>query len=310
MRCPFGADTVKVRLQTHPAGVYRGGLDCVRQTVRAEGALSLYKGMGSPLSTAPLVNAVVFASFATAKDALQRFRTEPGQAPRPLELGDICLAGGVAGLVNSAVVGPVELIKTRLQIQHERAPSLRRRPFTASTATATAAGAGAVPFRGPIDCIRRIVRTEGVIGLFRGMNATVLREIPAYTAQFYAYESIKRLLTPVGQSPDEIGSGRLMLSGGCAGIACWLASYPQDHVKSVLQAVPLDKPSPYREHSFLGVRDGGFVDCWKTIVRQGGGHRALWRGFGPCVARAFPANAAGFLTYETTLKFMRDNDIK
>ena len=28
------------------------------------------------------------------------------------------------------------------------------------------------------------------------------------------------------------------------------------------------------------------------------GHRGMWRGFGPCVLRSFPANAVTFLVYE------------
>ena len=38
----------------------------------------------------------------------------------------------------------------------------------------------------------------------------------------------------------------------------------------------------------------GFVDCArKTIAADGVG--ALWKGFGPAMARAFPANAATFV---------------
>lgn len=36
------------------------------------------------------------------------------------------------------------------------------------------------------------------------------------------------------------------------------------------------------------------------------GWRSLWKGFGPCVSRAFPANAAGFLAYEIAAKLIRE----
>src|SRR4051812_48381591 len=73
--------------------------------------------------------------------------------------------------------------------------------------------------------------------------------------------------------------------------------------------------------------DGGFWDCFRYTVLdycivleslylilfhsvqvKTKGPRALWRGFGTCVARAFPANAGGFLAYEMALKFMRKLD--
>jgi hypothetical protein len=50
------------------------------------------------------------------------------------------------------------------------------------------------------------------------------------------------------------------------------------------------------------------IDCWKQTVRDEG-HRGLWKGFGPCVGRAFPANAAGFLTYEWTTKLLKGEPI-
>jgi len=46
----------------------------------------------------------------------------------------------------------------------------------------------------------------------------------------------------------------------------------------------------------------GFLDCArKTIAIDGVG--ALWRGIGPAMARAFPANAAAFLGVELTKDF-------
>eukprot|EP01048_Picozoa_sp_COSAG05_P010841 COSAG05_NODE_980_length_6311_cov_21.873632_2_plen_91_part_00 len=55
---PF--DTVKVRLQAGRAQ-YSGGLDCLRSTVRAEGAQALFQGMLSPLITNSAMSAVTFA---------------------------------------------------------------------------------------------------------------------------------------------------------------------------------------------------------------------------------------------------------
>lgn len=71
------------------------------------------------------------------------------------------------------------------------------------------------------------------MGLFRGTFATAAREIPAYAAQFAAYEILKDALT---SSPDEV----LTFAEGCfvgavAGINCWLFSYPQDIIKTKIQ---------------------------------------------------------------------------
>jgi solute carrier family 25 carnitine/acylcarnitine transporter 20/29 len=166
---PF--DTVKVRLQTQPA-LYKSGIQCCTDTIRKEGFFALYKGMGGPMLTVPLVNAIVFFGYGQAKSAMQR--SQP--ADRPLSLLQISAAGACAGLLNTIVVSPVELIKTRLQIQHE-AVSLRAKLHLSSSAATGAMTARPVEggekrvFEGPVDCVRKIVRQNGIKGLFRSVHA-------------------------------------------------------------------------------------------------------------------------------------------
>eukprot|EP00611_Tribonema_gayanum_P026434 TRINITY_DN629_c0_g1_i4.p1 TRINITY_DN629_c0_g1~~TRINITY_DN629_c0_g1_i4.p1 ORF type:complete len:157 (-),score=14.11 TRINITY_DN629_c0_g1_i4:1854-2324(-) len=61
---PF--DTVKVRLQTASHGTYSGPLRCLRDTVHKEGVTALFKGLGPPLASAPIVNAIAFAAYVQA----------------------------------------------------------------------------------------------------------------------------------------------------------------------------------------------------------------------------------------------------
>ena len=136
------------------------------------------------------------------------------------------------------------------------------------------------------------------------MSSTISREIPCYAAQFFAYESLKRSFTREGESVDDLGPIPLIISGGLSGICGWVFSYPQDFIKSQLQSEPYNRPSQYRKNPFLF--DGGFIDCWRDTVRRNG-YSALWRGFGTCAARAFPANAAGFLAYEFGLSVLKKN---
>jgi len=100
-----------VRMQTG-GPQYVGVVDCVRRTFAREGLAGFYKGMASPLVTVPLVNAVVFASYGQAKWLLERRIRKEAEADhnpvlRPLTVSETMVAGAFAGLVNSAVVGPV-----------------------------------------------------------------------------------------------------------------------------------------------------------------------------------------------------------
>jgi len=290
---PF--DTIKVRLQTQRE-LYKTGWDCLKKTVTKEGFLAVYKGMGGPMLTIPLVNAVVFAAYAQAKDLMHQFQKEP----KPLSLTQISIAGAYAGLINCAIVSPVELIKTRLQIQHEQT-SLRRTLRSRYAAKPTEQ----VVFNGPVDCVRKIYQKNGLKGLYRGMTSTIYREIPGYGGQFWMYEALKRGLTREGEAVHDLGAVPLIIAGGTAGIFGWCCSYPFDYIKSQIQAEPYDKRTTWRKHPLL--LDGGFWDCARQTVARGG-FKALWKGFGPCAARAFPANAAGFLAYEFGLNMLRSWD--
>jgi solute carrier family 25 (mitochondrial carnitine/acylcarnitine transporter), member 20/29 len=61
-------------------------------------------------------------------------------------------------------------------------------------------------------------------------------------------------------------------------MANWAIAIPADVLKSRLQTAP--------EGKYTGV-----IDVYKTLMREEGGN-ALFRGMGPAMIRAFPANAA------------------
>lgn len=77
------------------------------------------------------------------------------------------------------------------------------------------------------------------------LSQTIVREVPAYTAQFYTYELIKGSLQqrlPPGVT--DLPPPQLIFAGGISGLGCWLASYPQDLVKSLLQVRSLNSIHP------------------------------------------------------------------
>ena len=67
-----------------------------------------------------------------------------------------------AGLVNSFVLSPIELVKCRMQIQTEK-------------------NLCDAYYRSSIHCFTRIAQEEGIRkGLMKGLVATILREVPCY----------------------------------------------------------------------------------------------------------------------------------
>jgi solute carrier family 25 (mitochondrial carnitine/acylcarnitine transporter), member 20/29 len=71
-------------------------------------------------------------------------------------------------------------------------------------------------------------------------------------------------------------------------VAYWTLSYPLDIIKSAIQADAIDpKDRKYK----------GIVHTATTLWKEGGMKRYT-AGLTPCLARSFPANAAGFAAYE------------
>ncbi|KAJ1941167.1 carnitine transporter [Linderina macrospora] len=149
---------------------------------------------------------------------------------------------------------------------------------------------GAAAYKGPVDAAMGIVRTGGVTSLFKGTCATLLRDVPGSVAYFGAYELIKKALTNRSAGEGAISPLAIVTAGGLAGMANWAVAIPPDVLKSRLQTAP--------EGKYSGVRQV-FVEMMRT---EGAG--ALFRGMGPAMLRAFPANAACFLGVELSRKAM------
>lgn len=267
-------DTLKVRLQTMPAPLpgqapmYAGTVDCIIKTFRGEGLRGFYKGMLSPILGVSPMYAIVFGAYGTAKNMMRK------SADDPLTISQIFWAGCLTGIATTAVTVPVELIKSRLQIQ-------KTKP-------------GEKPeFTGLTDCAKKIYSKSGTSGLFKGTVATLWRDVPGSGIYFGTYEFVKRALTPEGKSTSPFVA---LFAGGMAGVSIWCTVFPVDVIKSRIQT---DLSGIYKSGH------AGMLQCGRDIVRESG-VAGLYKGIGPALLRSFPANAACFVAVEATMKLIKD----
>lgn len=68
----------------------------------------------------------------------------------------------------------------------------------------------------------------------------MLRDVPAFGAWFFTYEYLKAWLAAPGRKPGVVAQ---LLSGGVAGCASWLISFPADVIKSRVQTMPEGLPA-------------------------------------------------------------------
>eukprot|EP01087_Luapelamoeba_hula_P008953 TRINITY_DN2279_c0_g1_i1.p1 TRINITY_DN2279_c0_g1~~TRINITY_DN2279_c0_g1_i1.p1 ORF type:complete len:298 (+),score=43.60 TRINITY_DN2279_c0_g1_i1:67-960(+) len=264
-------DTIKVRIQTmeivpgQPAP-YTGTWDCATKTMRREGPLALYKGMVAPLMGVTPMYSLCFLGYSLG----QKIFCKPDTYAN-LDLVRIGLAGATSGIFTTPILAPLERVKCLLQIQG-------------------AAGENAkTHYKGPLDCAQKLYKEGGIASVNRGYMATMLRDSVASFFYFTTYAVLKFYLTPEGEAaPGVLGT---LFAGGMAGVANWLGCIPIDVLKSRLQTAP------------EGKYPNGIRGVYKDVVAREG-YGALYRGIGPILIRAFPANAACFFGVESAVKFL------
>lgn len=158
-------DTIRVRLQTAPAGRFTGVADVVRQTIKSEGPLAFYKGMAMPLMAQGAQKATMFFSFGYARRWILEANAAEGKPAGPLPIWQLALCGSFAGLCNTLVANPFELVRNRLQVQYHRDVSQAQ-------------------YRGPLDAARQISAKAGVRALWLGVGPAMLRDAPGLGAWF------------------------------------------------------------------------------------------------------------------------------
>ncbi|KAJ1815122.1 mitochondrial ornithine carrier protein [Coemansia sp. RSA 2599] len=294
---PF--DTVKVRLQTSESQVFSGTLDCLRQTFRNEGFGGFYRGLTSPLVGAMAENAIAFYAYNRIQSGIRRVT-----GTQELTLPQLFLSGGISGSICAFVISPVELVKCKLQVENVQGYGKQQQQQAK------------VRFTGPVSVVAHLLRSEGIAGLYRGIGPTVARETLGVGFWFGAYEVVcRQILSSRRRSKDDpmppkdiLGPGSIILAGGCAGIAYNLTSYPIDVVKSFIQTS--DVRAAGNPQSADAAKAAPSVASTIRTVYARGGIPAFYRGLGITLVRAFPANAAMFMTYEYLSRLSADLRLK
>lgn len=245
--------------------MYTGAIDVVKRTLAKDGPRGLYRGVVPPLLGVTPLFAVSFWAYDTSK--LLILAATPNREDSTLSTFEIATAGAMSAIPTTLVAAPVERAKVLLQVQGQ--------------------GGSSTQYRGVFDVLKHLYKEGGIRSVFRGSVATGIRDGPGSAAYFAAYEITKKWLTPADSK--DLSVSAVIFAGGTAGLAMWTIAIPPDVIKSRIQTAATGTYS-------------GFLDCVrKTIAIDGIG--ALWRGLGPAMARAFPANAAAFLGVELAKDF-------
>lgn len=303
---PF--DTIKVRLQSQPAGVppiYKGPLDCFRQALRNGGGVSgLYRGISAPMVGAAMEVSSLFCSYRLAQEVVFKsfYRGGDsgvaGRGAETLPLPALCLCGSISGAITSLLLTPIELIKCKMQI-----------PQVASTTTR-------VSQPGVFAVISSIFRRDGLSGFWRGQMGTLIRETGGSAAWFGGYEGVCAMFRKYATSKETLSTStsetvpalpiyQQLIAGATAGVSYNFCFYPADTIKSRIQTQEVSRAttaSKERGDDRRGKennksRRGMFVSVGKTLYKERG-LAGFYQGCGITCLRSAPSSAFIFTIYE------------
>lgn len=181
------------------------------------------------------------------------------------------LTGATAGATEAFVVVPFELVKIRLQDR-----------------------ASAGKYSGMVDCVTKIIRQEGPLALYNGLESTLWRHILWNAGYFGCIFQVRTLLPKADNNTTQVFYD--MISGAVGGTVGTILNTPMDVVKSRIQNSPKIAGSvPKYNWAFPAAA---------TMFREEG-FAALYKGFMPKVLRLGPGGGILLVVYTAVIDAFR-----
>ncbi|KAK9302745.1 hypothetical protein QLX08_005363 [Tetragonisca angustula] len=176
------------------------------------------------------------------------------------------LFGGTAGMAATCVVQPLDLIKNRMQLS--------------GTKTST------------ISVISSILKNEGVLALYSGLSAGLLRQASYTTTRLGTYEWLSQLTSKDSQ-PNFIMKVLIGCTAGCVG------AFVGTPAEVALIRMTADGRLPIAERR-------NYKNAFNALARivKEEGFLALWRGTIPTMGRAMVVNAAQLASYSQSKEML------
>ncbi|KAK4222355.1 mitochondrial carrier domain-containing protein [Podospora fimiseda] len=273
------------------AGIYHLNetLAILSAVYRVEGPRALFKGLGPNLIGVIPARSINFFVYGNSKKLLTDLNH--GRDSTWIHLG----SGVLAGVATSTATNPIWMIKTRLQLDKNHAAE-------------KGGSAQLRQYKNSWDCIKQIMRNEGIAGLYKGMSASYLG-VAESTLQWVLYERMKQALEHREEKLVASGMertwwdhtvswmGKSTAAGGAKLIAAILA-YPHEVARTRLRQAPMADGRP---------KYTGLVQCFKLVWKQEG-MIGLYGGMTPHLLRTVPSSAIMFGMYEGILRLLQPSD--
>ncbi|CAH0481897.1 unnamed protein product [Peronospora belbahrii] len=259
------------------------------KVLKNEGVLAFWKGNGASVLHRFPYSAVNFFTFEIVKNSIIA-QNHPAFTQHSWTT--MFASGALAGATATIACYPIDLIRTRLATQLNTD----------------------IRYLGIRHAVRRISAEEGMLGLYRGMGATLMVTVPNLAINFTLYESLKeyarsfrrsqKLLGLTGVEREQsaqtfndmpLGVTDTLLCGGTAGIVSSLVTFPIDVVRRRLQISAIHAEN-------AGIRPTTTGIASELFRKQG--VSGFYRGLTPELMKVVPMVGITFGTFERLKKVL------
>ncbi|XP_063702499.1 probable mitochondrial glutathione transporter SLC25A40 [Culicoides brevitarsis] len=268
--CPCYPNGEKPRLH------FTGTMDAFVKISHYEGVRSLWSGLSPTLVLALPTTVLYFVAYEQFRLRFKKFDIEKLGGNRDQLSFWVPLASGSAARVLSVTcVSPLELIRTKMQSQK-------------------------LSFMEVGTALRQMVRETGVIGLWKGLFPTILRDVPFSAIYWTSYETCKRTCNVTDPT-----FGFSFVSGAFSGCIAAMLTVPFDVVKTHQQiefgekVLYTDKPG----------KSPGVFETLSKIFRNSG-VKGLFAGIVPRLIKVAPACAIMISSFEFGKTFFYQHNVK
>lgn len=296
---------------------FNGSIDAVQKIITNEGILSLWRGLSATLAMSVPSTVIYYSMYDKLKirfndyltthdhtlinlpttSTLSNNNNKHNNNRSELQLSSLSplLAGTTARTMTTAIVSPVELIRTRTQASSKSIPA--------------------------ISMIRQEVSRGGVTSLWRGLYPTLWRDVPFSAVYWTVYEAIKHRLFTHWQKQelklhqqqhrnttlrshihlhDRYVVTAAFISGATSGMIAATLTHPFDLVKTRRQIDMYANISHNNTNTRVPVST---YQVLRTVV-ENEGITALWSGWTPRVFKIAPACSIMIASYEFVKSYM------
>lgn len=223
-------DLLKTRIQFNAVNIGSGSVrmsTVLYNVIQQDKVTGLWRGLVPSFSRTVPGIALYFSSIHVMKSKIQK---------KKLSVLESALIGAAARTMSGILVLPFTVLKTRFE-------------------------SGQFQYKGMKNALVLMYKTEGARGLFSGLTATLLRDVPFSGMYFMFYTQLKQMTEDSMKHSSVSRQTVTFACGIVAGMCASVITQPADVVKTQMQLYPQKFSGPWKAVLHVYEKDGldGFL---------------------------------------------------